>query len=97
MLSDQVPLKASNVGRFYYRRFKRLVPVYLVITLATWFATQIFVFPLDNERLVVDTKWALAYVSNIRAAAEPTGYFVLVRVELFTHPCKIGYSGWSIS
>lgn len=78
MLRNDSCTDSKKICLFYFKRIRRIVPLYLVNIMIVIFLTQIYVFPGDRLRLVDDIKWALAFASNIGMSREPTGYFALV-------------------
>ncbi|KAI6209823.1 hypothetical protein M3Y96_00262100 [Aphelenchoides besseyi] len=75
LLSRQTPLDRKKIVDFYYRRIKRIVPVYLAVILATLLAAiVVFMYPLDYKALYGETIRPLAYAANIPSADSLGGY-----------------------
>lgn len=97
MMRDDKPLSPNAILQFYYKRVRRLVPLYLVNTLTVWSLSQIFVYPGDNEGMIKHIKWALAYASNIYTTMELNGYFVSCTHVYVLALYKTRYKYWNAS
>src|SRR5690606_14859073 len=49
---------------FYFRRVKRIVPVYLSVILVVFFLLFFALWEDEFEKVKKDTRWALNFVSN---------------------------------
>lgn len=78
LLRNGSGLDFKKIRLFYFKRVRRIVPIYLINIVIVLFLTHIYVFPSDTLRLEGDIKWALAFASNIGMSKEPGGYFALV-------------------
>jgi peptidoglycan/LPS O-acetylase OafA/YrhL len=65
-----------DVGAFYARRFRRLLPAATIVIIATLIGSLFAVAPLDLPRVAVDGASAALWVSNIRFATQG-GYFAV--------------------
>uniref|UniRef100_A0AC35G103 Acyltransferase 3 domain-containing protein n=1 Tax=Panagrolaimus sp. PS1159 TaxID=55785 RepID=A0AC35G103_9BILA len=65
----------SSVIDFYYRRIKRILPIYLIIILITLLFLAKQVFPEEYSLIVEDSKWAIALASNYEDLLKKRGYF----------------------
>lgn len=78
MLKNDDQTSLRRIAEFYFKRIRRLVPIYLLSIIFIWTANHFLVYPLDNVRLAEDIKWASAFATNIHETKQPTGYFALV-------------------
>ena len=71
-------LKAIDYVNFYFRRIKRIAPVYLVVLLLT----MVFLAPVmlyrEYWKIVNDLKWARLFATNILDLYVKFDYFEVV-------------------
>ncbi|KAI6185785.1 Acyl-transf-3 domain-containing protein [Aphelenchoides besseyi] len=66
LLSRHPNLTVNKIGDFYYRRVKRIVPIYLfVIWLILMAAVFRFIYPIDYSTLFGETVKPLMFIANI--------------------------------
>jgi peptidoglycan/LPS O-acetylase OafA/YrhL len=66
LMSRHTTLDRSRVLDFYYRRFKRIVPVYLfVILLVLCSATFLWLYPMDFKSLENETLKPVLFLANV--------------------------------
>ncbi|RCN42719.1 hypothetical protein ANCCAN_11308, partial [Ancylostoma caninum] len=73
LLSKEVSLK--SVGTFYIRRFKRIVPLYMLLAVATYIYGYFFILPPDRKQIADDLFWVYTYSSNIQPVFQKLGYW----------------------
>uniref|UniRef100_A0AC35EW87 Acyltransferase 3 domain-containing protein n=1 Tax=Panagrolaimus sp. PS1159 TaxID=55785 RepID=A0AC35EW87_9BILA len=64
-----------SVIDFYYRRIKRILPIYLFIILITLIILAKQVFPDEYTLIVEDSKWAIGLATNYEDLLKKRGYF----------------------
>lgn len=68
----------KKLVNFYYRRIKRILPIYLVVIIAT----LLFLYPSlpykEYETTVEDSRWAIALATNYQDSLKKLGYFETV-------------------
>jgi peptidoglycan/LPS O-acetylase OafA/YrhL len=80
LLSRYPRLDTGKVADFYYRRIKRIFPIYLFIIFAFHLtAICLWYYPLDYEQLFEETKKPLMFISNWPKNDE-TNYFEQVTI-----------------
>ncbi|KAI6185782.1 Acyl-transf-3 domain-containing protein [Aphelenchoides besseyi] len=92
LMSKKLPLDREKVLDFYFRRLKRIVPIYLFVILTVLVLSALwFVYPLDFGDLIEETMKPLVFMSNI-ASDEDADYFIqsLEDYKFFMHM-------WSLS
>jgi peptidoglycan/LPS O-acetylase OafA/YrhL len=65
----------SSTIDFYYRRIKRILPIYLIVIFLTLLALSKQVFPEEYKLIVEDSKWAIALATNYEDLLKKRGYF----------------------
>lgn len=65
ILTPKLPLNVPKILDFYFRRFRRILPPYLIIILLVLLlAINLFLFPFDYT-ILVDESWRpLAHLAN---------------------------------
>ncbi|KAI6170703.1 Acyl-transf-3 domain-containing protein [Aphelenchoides bicaudatus] len=65
LLSKKRPINASKTLNFYFRRVKRIVPIYLFIVAGVLFAIYYLLAPIEFTQVVGETLPALGFYSNM--------------------------------
>ncbi|MFN2521738.1 MAG: acyltransferase family protein [Mycobacteriales bacterium] len=68
-----------SLRRFYARRARRLLPVAVLVLIATDLAAGLLLLPARAHATVVDSLWSLASLANVHFARLGTDYFSLTR------------------
>ncbi|KAK6736824.1 hypothetical protein RB195_019489 [Necator americanus] len=68
-------LSSNSIGTFYLRRFKRIVPLYMMLATATYIYGNFYLLLPDREQIVDDLAWVCTYSSNIQPIFEKLGYW----------------------
>jgi peptidoglycan/LPS O-acetylase OafA/YrhL len=75
-----------NLGYFYARRIRRIVPAATLVLVATVFAAYFLLGVNFESQLLVDVRWAALFGANFRLIATGSSYFVPgVAPSLVTH------------
>jgi peptidoglycan/LPS O-acetylase OafA/YrhL len=75
-----------NLGYFYARRIRRIVPAATLVLVATVFAAYFLLGVNFDSQLLVDVRWAALFGANFRLIATGSSYFVPgVAPSLVTH------------
>ncbi|KAI6198918.1 hypothetical protein M3Y96_00571500 [Aphelenchoides besseyi] len=78
VIVKKVAIGQREVLDFYFRRLKRIVPIYLFVILTVLLLSALwFVYPLDFGDLIGETMKPLVFMSNI-ASDEDADYFIQV-------------------
>ena len=64
-----------SIGRFYFRRARRILPAALVVLLAVYLGGRFLLNPLRADQINHDELWALFFASNINFIHQATDYF----------------------
>ncbi|MGC8509482.1 MAG: acyltransferase family protein [Acidimicrobiales bacterium] len=79
------PLR-ENLGAFYARRVRRIIPAATLVLVATTFAAYALLGPRFAPSLLDDVRWAALFGENFRLIATGSNYFVPgVAPSLVTH------------
>lgn len=85
LLSRKRPIDASKTWDFYFRRVKRIVPIYLFIVATTLFAILHLLSPIEFTQVVDESIPALAFYSNM-PSSRPFKYFdISSKLYFFLH------------
>ncbi|KAI6237962.1 Acyltransferase [Aphelenchoides besseyi] len=87
LMTRKLPMDREKVLDFYFRRLKRIVPIYLFVILIVLILSALwFVYPLDFGDLIGETTKPLVFMSNI-ASDEDADYFIqsLEGYKFFMH------------
>jgi len=76
LLREQQHSGRIDLGRFWARRARRLMPALTVMILVTLLASPLLLVALQWRAVAVDSMWSSLYVSNISFALGTRGYFV---------------------
>ncbi len=79
-----------DLGAFYARRVRRIVPAALVVLVATLAAAQLVLSPLDIPRLTDDVLTAGLSVANVHFALGATDYFAPIDPSPVLHYWSLG-------
>ena len=63
---------------FYYRRLRRIMPLYLLVILFTLTAATFYIEPMDRKDIINDAYGALGLYANVQPLFEKVTYFQLV-------------------
>lgn len=74
LLADVSANGTINLGRFYARRVRRLLPLSTTVLLTTVVAGMMVLAPIDRGRLLGDARAAALYFANWRFAAQDAAY-----------------------
>jgi peptidoglycan/LPS O-acetylase OafA/YrhL len=64
LLTKNPPLTPQMIGNFYFRRFKRIIPLYLSVILVGFMCAWIFMSPTDFEFLYTGATRPLSFIAN---------------------------------
>lgn len=64
ILTKAGKLSLTDVSNFYFRRFNRIIPVYLTVLFFTILGCKYFVAPMEYEDIVNDLFYSATFVSN---------------------------------
>ncbi|EYC15400.1 hypothetical protein Y032_0037g3499 [Ancylostoma ceylanicum] len=79
-------MSLSSVGTFYMRRFKRIVPLYMLLAVATYIYGYFCLLVPDRKQIVDDLIWVYTYSSNIQPIFQKLGYWdQLSTYRFFVH------------
>ncbi|MDE3081937.1 MAG: acyltransferase [Acidobacteriota bacterium] len=77
---------AANLGTFYARRIRRIVPAATVVLVATVLVAYVTLGANFNPQLLGDVRWASLFAANFRLIATGSNYFIPgVAPSLITH------------
>ena len=86
----------KNVGKsiidFYYRRIKRILPIYVFVILITMSLLAKFVFPEEFDVVLVYAQWALRLAKNYQNFIQKRNYFDVVSFSSM-RPCNLDCMG----
>lgn len=77
LLTKVLPLDPEKALAFYYRRIKRIVPLYLFSITVVLFVSLFLVAPAEYHLLVKEAWTSAVFISN-GFTSNPFGYFSLV-------------------
>ena len=60
---------------FYYRRWRRIMPTYLLVIILTLALATRYVQPMDREELIKESRGALLLYANVQPLFEKVTYF----------------------
>lgn len=90
MMLGRRAASVTTAVEFYFRRFRRLLPLYVLTLAATTLAALHLLEPADLSHVEMDAQWAALFLSNMFGLPE-AGYFVSSNeFPLFLHT-------WSLS
>ncbi|KAI6204376.1 hypothetical protein M3Y94_00667200 [Aphelenchoides besseyi] len=90
ILSRKRPINFSVCVEFYYRRVKRIVPLYYFVILIVLVALRRLISPIEFMQLYTETIPALGFYSNIPNIREVTYFDISSKLYYFLH-------SWSLS
>jgi len=77
---------AANLGHFYARRARRIVPAATLVLVATVFGAYVFLGANFESSLLADVRWASLFGANFRLIDTGSNYFIPgVAPSLVTH------------
>ncbi|KAH7704097.1 Protein OAC-10, partial [Aphelenchoides avenae] len=86
ILSACGTINLSTTTDFYYRRLKRIVPIYLLVVCAVLAASVWIVRPPDYAQITHDALPAVGFVSNMADILEEADYFdAVTKFRYFLH------------
>lgn len=65
-------------GEFYFKRVKRITPVYFVIAIFLIFVLPYSILDIDYKLAVTDFKWATVFLTNLQDKLTNLDYFSIV-------------------
>ncbi|CAJ0606305.1 unnamed protein product [Cylicocyclus nassatus] len=81
----------SSIWIFYCRRFKRIVPLYLVVILITYIYGYFYVLSSDRKQILEDLAWVCTYSTNLQPIFQKLGYWEqLSTYRFFVHTWSLG-------
>ncbi|EYC15401.1 hypothetical protein Y032_0037g3500 [Ancylostoma ceylanicum] len=84
LLAKEMSLK--SVATFYIRRFKRIVPLYMLLAVATYIFGYFYILLPDRKQIADDLFWVCTYSSNIQPVFQKLGYWdQLSTYRFFVH------------
>jgi peptidoglycan/LPS O-acetylase OafA/YrhL len=75
LLHKQEKITCQVAFDFYFRRFKRIVPIYLIVIASSLLLTLFFLCHFDYQRVLDDLKPALYFWSNMAVLFMKDDYF----------------------
>ncbi|VDP04216.1 unnamed protein product [Heligmosomoides polygyrus] len=76
----------TSISTFYLRRFKRIVPLYLLVVLATYIYGYFALLYPDRKQIADDLLWVCTFTSNCQPIFEKLGYWdQLSTYRFFVH------------
>ncbi|KAH7707862.1 Protein OAC-8 [Aphelenchoides avenae] len=86
ILSAYGTINLSTTADFYFRRLKRIVPIYLLVVCAVLAASVWIVRPPDYAQITHDALPAVGFVSNMADILEEADYFdAVTKFRYFLH------------
>lgn len=85
LLSDVLTKGRVDFGQFYRRRFRRILPMALLVIAVTVAASFMAFWPWQAQTFSIDGIWAALFVSNIAFAARGVDYFASEHASVFQH------------
>ncbi|KIH59034.1 hypothetical protein ANCDUO_10749, partial [Ancylostoma duodenale] len=76
-------MSLNSVGTFYMRRFKRIVPLYMLFAAATYIYGYFCLLVPDRKQIVDDLVWVYTYSSNIQPIFQKLGYWDQIAYGFF--------------
>lgn len=90
LLSRKRPLDGRKVTAFYFRRIKRIVPIYLFIVFVVLLAIYRLISPIEFTQIVDEAIPALGFYSNM-PNTRPSKYFdITSKFYFFLHTWSLG-------
>jgi peptidoglycan/LPS O-acetylase OafA/YrhL len=80
LLSKASPIDKDKILTFYFRRIKRIVPLYLFLIMTVLFLSLLFVAPAEYHFLFWESLLSAVFCSNFIKTNEDN-YFNLVRIK----------------
>src|SRR4051794_37412987 len=80
LLSKAAPLDRDKILTFYFRRIKRIVPLYLFVIIAVLIISVFLLAPSEYRLLFAEAWTSALFVSNF-VESNPEDYFKLVSFE----------------
>lgn len=74
-------INPSTAAEFYFRRLKRIVPIYLFVVCAVLAASVWIVRPADYAQITHDALPAIGFVSNMADILQEADYFDEVSLD----------------
>ncbi|KAI6206896.1 hypothetical protein M3Y94_00966800 [Aphelenchoides besseyi] len=90
ILSKKRPLVWSTISLFYFRRIKRIVPLYFFVILTTLIIVRRLISPIEFKQVVNEAIPALGFFSNIPNMREAAYFDISSKLFFFLH-------SWSLS
>lgn len=80
LLNKPAQITRQVAGDFYFRRARRIVPVYLLVIALSLFSAIVVLCRFDYSKMTKDLKPALYFWTNMDVLSEDDNYFKQVRV-----------------
>ena len=90
LLREQATTGRIDLGRFYSRRMRRILPAALATVAVTVVLAAIFLAPLQVPGIAQDGAASALSIGNIRFALQSTDYFAETDVSPFRHFWSLG-------
>ncbi|KAK6041530.1 acyltransferase [Cooperia oncophora] len=78
----------TSIRIFYSRRFKRIIPLYILVVVATYIYGYFYLLYPDRKQLLDDLQWVCTFSSNLQPLFQKLGYWDQVTfcfyIRLFT-------------
>ncbi|KAI6212925.1 hypothetical protein M3Y94_00087300 [Aphelenchoides besseyi] len=84
------PLNRDGASNFYFRRIKRIVPIYSFVIFLTLLVVNKCISPIDYPQIIDETLPAISFSSNLPSARESEYFDVRSKLAFFVHT-------WSLS
>lgn len=79
ILHDQLTINKSTMIGFYYRRIKRIAPIYLIFLVVTVIWVSQILWKEEFKSFLKDSFWASVFMTNFQNVFEEFDYFDIVR------------------
>ncbi|CAJ0606319.1 unnamed protein product [Cylicocyclus nassatus] len=84
-------LTLESICTFYCRRFKRIVPLYMIAVLSIYLYGYFYIFRIDRKQIFEDLTWAYTYSTNLQPIFQKVGYWdQLTTYRFFVHAWSLG-------
>jgi peptidoglycan/LPS O-acetylase OafA/YrhL len=90
LLREHAQTGRIDLGRFYSRRMRRILPAALVTVAVTVLLAAVFLAPLQVPGIAQDGAASALSIGNIRFAVQSTDYFAETDVSPFRHFWSLG-------
>uniref|UniRef100_A0A914S4D8 Uncharacterized protein n=1 Tax=Parascaris equorum TaxID=6256 RepID=A0A914S4D8_PAREQ len=75
ILSRNTSISLVDTGMFFSKRIRRIFPAYYLMIFVVLVFGRIFLTSYDQHLLAVDSRWSLAFLSNVHKYFQEKDYF----------------------